>query len=150
MNEMNDSLRALLAALASDLDACDPYWVVFGSAALALCGFDVEVHDVDIMTSERGLAEFCRRYADSCTCREVPAGPFFRSPMARFRMDGWQVEVCGPLEVCKQGEWLPVEVREVTITDGIRHCSREECKRLLQLFGRRKDLRRLECLFGGN
>ena len=148
MNDVNDALSAFLAPLASVLDACDPHWAVFGSAALSLCGFDVEVHDVDILTTEDGLAAFRRRFAGCCTCSKVPASTLFRSSMSRFSMDGRQLEVCAGLEVCRQGRWLPVEVQEVTVTDGIRHCSREECRRLLQLFGRAKDLRRLDLLFG--
>ena len=123
MNDVNDALRAFLAPLASVLDACDPHWAVFGSAALSLCGFDVEVHDVDILTTEDGLAAFRRRFAGCCTCSKVPASTLFRSSMSRFSMDGRQLEVCAGLEVCRQGRWLPVEVQEVTVTDGIRHCS---------------------------
>ena len=74
MNDVNDALRAFLAPLASVLDACDPHWAVFGSAALSLCGFDVEVHDVDILTTEDGLAAFAsglRVAAHAVRCRRA-------------------------------------------------------------------------------
>lgn len=147
MENAAERVRSLLRPLVADLHACDPHWVVFGSAAIALCGYDVQVHDVDVMMSEAGLEQFRLRYARWCECLDVPSGSLFRSFMSRFNIEGHRLEVCGPLEVCREGTWQSVRVDDVATTpDGIRHCSADECRRLLRLFGRPKDLQRLQLM----
>lgn len=150
MENAAEAVRSFLRPLVADLNACDPHWVVYGSAAVALCGYGVEVNDVDVMMSTDGLERFRRLYACWCECAEVPAGSLFRSAMSRFLINGFRLEVCGPLEICRNGRWQKVRIGEVTVlSDGLRHCSADECRRLLRLFGRPKDLLRLQLMSSG-
>jgi hypothetical protein len=88
-------------------------WALTGSLGFALHGIDVEVHDIDIQTDERGayaigqiLAEY-ERVNVRLVCSER-----VRSHLGVFEIDGIKVEIMGALQ--KMGDdqaWeAPVDV----------------------------------------
>lgn len=146
------ALQAALAATVPPLRLhCLDAWVVIGSAAAALAGADVEVADLDLLTSiddaERLIALWSSRLDPSHT---PEASDRFRSHFARFRFPGLPVEVMGGLELHGPHGWQPVRVNErVQVSCGgldVPIPARSEQIRMLQSFGRPKDLQRIERL----
>ena len=143
-------IASSLAPFLADLNAAGGEWAVFGSAALVLNGMDVEAGDIDILLGTREAEILEERWN---ALRIVEQNPMekkdspFRSRLSKFRSPQLTVELSGGLEIRKAGTWQPVTVHEVhTSAQGIRFCTLEECKRLLTLFGRPKDLERLQCI----
>ena len=140
-----------MSPLVAALDKADPEWAIFGSAALALCGMDMPVADIDIILSPEGAArmeqEWLRTGMALPLDQESAPQSQFRSHLVRNNSTSIMVELSGGLEIRTEKGWMPVRPREVLTTPtGIRHCSLQECKRLLTLFGRPKDLHRLRLI----
>ncbi|MGN1256585.1 MAG: hypothetical protein ACI4UA_05415 [Bacteroidaceae bacterium] len=143
---MGEIIRAV-RMVSPYLCQADPSWCIYGSCALALNGLpDVEVHDVDILLTESGVRRMLAllpqvRLYD----RDAPGGRF-RSLHAWVDVEGVEIDLSGDLEVLHESSWTPVRVDRVLQSDGIRYASLQDCVRLLRLFGRPKDLQRLDAL----
>lgn len=143
-----EQIIASLTPLVPSLTETDPQWAVFGSAALVLCGMETEAADIDIMLTRQSAQQLEEQWAQSgmplmAMHGSSPGSPF-RSHLLRLQSSGILVELSGGLEMRQNGRWEPVEALDVqTAPGGIRYCSLSECKRLLQMFGRPKDLLRL-------
>lgn len=138
-------IREALAGIVHLLDEADAGWCVYGSAALALHGVPgIEAHDVDVMLSASGLRTLLRHLPQAELLGEDKPGSRFRSLHARVYIEGVEVDLSGDLQIRQAGEWHDVSVAEVCHRDGIRFASLQDCIRLLRLFGRPKDLMRLE------
>ena len=140
-----------MSPLVAALDKADPEWAIFGSAALALCGMDMPVADIDIILSPEGAARMEQEWLKTGMAlpldQESAPESLFRSHLVRNNSTSIMVELSGGLEIRTEEGWMPVRPREVLTTPtGIRHCSLPECKRLLTLFGRPKDLHRLRLI----
>jgi hypothetical protein len=146
------ALRDQLARLAGELNLrCADRWVVIGSAAAWLVGADVEVGDIDILTSARDAEVLIAAWAE----HRLPIAPsanddLFRSRYGRFGFEPLRVEIMGDLDVYTNDRWQPVRVRQSTPIDVdgaiIDVPTRIEQVRLLRLFGREKDLARIASL----
>ena len=153
---------SLPAPLAETLDivgrasrlARDPWWLI-GSAAMALHGAEVEVGDVDLLTS---LAD-ARALGDA-----LDGVRAMRPPSDRFRSDmlveilsaPLRIEIMAGFDVCDEGRWLPVapRTRRQVMWSGHSLFVPEvaELAALCRTFGRPKDLvraRRLDGLMTG-
>lgn len=140
-----------MSPLVPALDKADPGWAIFGSAALVLCGMDMPVGDIDIILSREGAARMEQEWLKTGTTlppdQENAPESLFRSHLVRNGSTAIMVELSGGLEIRTEKGWMPVRPREVLTTPaGIRHCSLPECRRLLTLFGRPKDLHRLRLI----
>ena len=146
--ELKQSL-AMAAGMAAE--AADPWWII-GSAAVVLLGGGIsQVKDVDLMMSVRDADAFLRRAG-------VMARGTEKSDRFRSRVFGiWTappvpVEVFGGFEVATNGAWRPVsfETREAIVVghSQIFVPSRSELVRLLETFGRPKDLERARLISG--
>lgn len=124
-------------------------WFVIGASALLLSGVPVgQTGDIDILTTQAGskaLQQAWLPYKESAP--ETKEDNLFRSEFARFRMPQMYIEVMGNLQICKEGVWQDVQVRdwrEVQVGSlRVKVPTLAEQKRILMLFGRPKDLRRI-------
>ncbi|TCV97052.1 hypothetical protein EC912_10146 [Luteibacter rhizovicinus] len=141
------SLRLVDEALAStDVVAV----IVIGSAAACVAGADVDVADIDLLTSSDVAGELEHRWTDRRVASYAPAdGHLFRSRFARYAFSDMPVEVMGGLEVAIDGQWRAVDVRDTLPVSGLRRvrvASVDDQQRLLALFGRPKDVLRAQAL----
>jgi len=89
---------AALRKLYNRLEETDIVWALTGSLGLAIKGIPLTPHDIDIQTDRAGVYEFARIFAD-----DLVQEPFFwetqhtQSWVAKFEMDGIQVEVMGDM-----------------------------------------------------
>lgn len=145
MKEIIDTL----SRLTNNLRAVTEEWYIFSGAALILSGFEIgRTHDIDIMTSVEGTEQF-RRALGHCLVKPEPKNnDLFRSNLLLFRPEGLEIEVAGDLHIKKGEEWHKVEIMHFDVLQvaglDIRIPTIDEQCRLLELFGRPKDLRRLE------
>ena len=148
---MAASLRRTLAACVPELQRhCVGPWVVIGSAAACLAGADVEVADLDVLTGINDARFLIDHWQARLLATETSKdADRFRSCFARFVFP-LPLEIMGDLEVHSTGVWQPVRIgatRTVRI-DGldVPIPTIPEQIRLLECFGRPKDLHRVELL----
>lgn len=152
MMQPSQALRDVVAASVPSLQAhCRDPWVVIGSAACALAGADVDVADLDLLTSAADAERLIALWPSQWDTSYTPAGTDrFRSRFARFQFSGMPLEVMGDLELHDADGWRPVHVHDVVhvnVADiAIPIPSRAEQIRILESFGRSKDLARAELL----
>ncbi|QRN55907.1 hypothetical protein ISN74_12420 [Dyella caseinilytica] len=143
--------QAIAAAVPLLHEHCRDAWVVIGSAAAALAGANVEVGDLDLLTSvddAEGLIALWHERLDGVY--EPAAGDRFRSRFARFRFPGMPVEVMGGLELRETAGWQPIRVDEIVHVNcagiPVPIPAAAEQIHILERFGRPKDLQRAELL----
>ncbi|MBB3227292.1 hypothetical protein FHW69_001893 [Luteibacter sp. Sphag1AF] len=124
--------------------------IVIGSAAALLAGADVEVADIDLLTSVEDAIRIESAWSAWHQPGYVPGdGGRFRSRFSRYAWAGMPVEVMGGLEVAVDGHWQNVAVSRSRAVDGLRHirvASVTDQRALLALFGRPKDDERAHAL----
>ncbi len=149
---MSASLRAQLAWLSAEMDACcADRWVVIGSAAAWLVGADVDIADIDLLTSERDAVALMARWSDALEPSVPRTGDaLFRSRFARFGFSPLPVEVMGELELHRANGWQPVRVDGIATIAvdgaGVPVPTIPSQISILESFGREKDLRRAALL----
>ncbi|GLQ51186.1 hypothetical protein ACFFJT_08275 [Dyella flava] len=152
MTPLPQALRDALAAAVPPLQGhCLDAWVVIGSAAAALAGAQVEVADLDLLTSQRDAERLITLWhAELDATYQPAAGDRFRSRFARFLFPAMPVEVMGGLELRAAQGWMPVRVHAIehVACAGVEVPvpSRAEQIRILESFGRPKDLQRAHLL----
>lgn len=145
-------IEAALHEIGTDLErhAGAPVYLI-GSAAAALAGAEVEVADLDLLTT----VEDAQRLEQAWSARRVhdyaPADDArFRSRFARYAFAAMTVEVMGGLEVRVGGAWQALRIGSsrplAGHAGGLRLPSIDEQLRVLGLFGRDKDRRRADLL----
>lgn len=140
---------ALTQVAAALREARDPWWVI-GSAAMALAGLeDIEVADVDLLTSSADAP--CVAAALDATPPVGKAdGDHFRSCFFTTDATPLDIEIMGDLEVMSNGAWTSVRPRTrraVKVASAVFFIPEvAEQIDILRLFGRPKDLARAEKL----
>lgn len=124
-------------------------WWVIGSAALALSGIDVEPRDIDVFAASE-VIEAAR------AALNVPAMPSgsdrFRSQpyFQFFPTGGLEIDFMGGLQVHSAGEWIDLRIESKLLVScgkiGLFVPSLDDQVRILTLFGRPKDVERLELI----
>lgn len=152
MSHLSPALYATLADVVPNLHVhCADPWCLIGSVAALVLGAEVSVADVDVLTSRADADTLMQVWAQQ---REPaftpPDGDRFRSHFARFRFPGAPVEVMGGLELHLDGRWQPVAPGKLVLAgvNGLAvpvPCIDDQI-RLLESFGREKDLRRAAVL----
>lgn len=151
MSHLTPALYVALTELVPELHVhCVEPWCVIGSAAARLLGAEVSVADVDVLVSRADADTLMSLWADRREAAYMPTdGSRFRSHFARFRFPGMPVEVMGGLEL-DQGGWQTVKAGRLTLVgvDGLAVPvpAVEDQIRILESFGREKDLRRAALL----
>lgn len=131
----------------------DGNYCIYAASALALHGIDVgDTDDIDIITSTENVNRlrillFDYLYKEP----KLKETELFRSEFAQFHLPLMELEVSGNLQVCKEGEWHDVvvyETKPIVIYDNmsVNVASLTDIKRILKLFGRPKDLKRLKSI----
>jgi hypothetical protein len=149
---MNDPLQKTLQEALPDLQRlCTDPWVLIGSAAARLVGADVDVADIDVLTSAADAGCLAEHWQARREARFEPAGAErFRSRFARFRFAGLPLEVMGGLQLHEARGWVPVLAGETMLA----LCGSMQVPvpriaeqiRILESFGRPKDLQRAALL----
>ena len=127
----------------------DNFYLI-GSAALSLSGIKLdEISDIDILVSDRDagflLAEWGNRLIIEHTTKD---DELFKSKFARYKFSFLDIEIMGELKVYNKGVWERLEIKDIeSIAVGnfeIKIPTLDEQKRILQLFGRVKDKKRIK------
>ncbi|RDI99718.1 hypothetical protein DVT68_02430 [Dyella solisilvae] len=152
MSHVNPALYATLAEIVPELHVhCVEPWCLIGSAAALLAGADVGVADVDVLVSRNDAEQLMTLWAERREHTHEPvSAERFRSHFARFRFPGLPVEVMGELELNQGDGWKPVKAGKLTLVGlnglAVPVPSLEDQIRILESFGREKDLLRAELL----
>ncbi len=150
--EIKERINQTLAFIADELKEVAPYSCIIGASAMILHGYEIgNTADIDILTTSEGsdkLQLSLKEYME--TAPLTKENELFRSNFARFQLPLMDVEVMGELQVCKDKEWRPVFIEEYTTLHienvAIRIPTLKEQIRVLSLFGREKDYRRINQL----
>ena len=158
--KIKDKITQSLASITVELQEISPDFYVIGASAMILSGIEVgETADIDILTTEMNsckLQHLLKTYMEISP--ETKEDDLFRSNFARFKLPLMDIEVMGDLQIKKNDIWQSVcvkEYKEMNKKIGkeqylvfignliIKIPTIEEQKRILSLFGREKDLKRI-------
>lgn len=150
--DIKDKINQTLIGIATQLQEINPEFYIIGASAMILSNIEIgETSDIDILTTEMNaskLQHLLKAYME--VAPETKENDLFRSNFARFNLPLMDIEVMGNLQIKKNNIWQPVcvhEYREVSVGKMIvRIPTIGEQKRILSLFGREKDLKRLQIL----
>ena len=152
MSHLSPALYLTLAEIVPDLHVyCIDPWCLIGSAAALLLGAQTSVDDVDVLTSRADADTLMATWASRHEPAFTPAGEdLFRSHFAHFRFPGVPVEVMGALELRVDDCWQAVQPGRLVLANvnGVAvpvPCIDDQI-RLLESFGRAKDVRRIAAL----
>ena len=157
--KIKDKIVQTLASMTAELLEIGPDFYIIGASAMILSDIEIgETSDIDILTTEMNSLKLqcsLKAYIDAHVSEKVlthiapetKEDGLFSSNFARFNLPLMDVEVMGNLQIKKNNVWQFVyvqEYREIFIGDLIiRIPTMEEQKRILSLFGREKDLKRI-------
>ena len=147
--KIKDKIVQILASMTAELLEIGPDFYIIGASAMILSDIEIgETSDIDILTTEMNSLKLqCSLKAYMEIAPETKEDGLFSSNFARFNLPLMDVEVMGNLQIKKNNVWPFVyvqEYREIFIGDLIiRIPTMEEQKRILSLFGREKDLKRI-------
>ena len=147
--KIKDKIVQTLASMTAELLEIGPDFYIIGASAMILSDIEIgETSDIDILTTEMNSLKLqCSLKAYMEIAPETKEDGLFASNFARFNLPLMDVEVMGNLQIKKNNVWQFVyvqEYREIFIGDLIiRIPTMEEQKRILSLFGREKDLKRI-------
>lgn len=150
--EIKDRIKETLSGVADKLRRVESEWYIIGASALILMDVEVgETGDIDILTTSQGSMELQNLLREQIDPRPLTKeDDLFRSDFARFNLPLMDIEVMGDLQIKKNGLWQNVyinECQEIQLNNiTIKLPTIEEQVRILSLFGREKDLRRLKLL----
>jgi len=120
-----DALRKIYARLKD----CQANWVITGSLGMALQGMDIEVHDIDIQTDQRGAYEIESRFSEYVVKPvRYSVSERIRSHYGMLELDDIKVEVMGdiqkrideqmweePVKVEQYRRWVEIEVMKIPV-----------------------------------
>lgn len=150
--EVKERIIRTIASIINELQEVAPEFYVIGASAMILSGIEIgETSDIDILTTEVNssrLQRLLNRYMEIAP--KTKEDDLFRSDFARFNLPLMNIEVMGNLQIKKGNVWQSVcvhEYKEMLIGDlTVRMPTIKEQKRILALFGREKDLKRMPLL----
>ncbi len=81
------------------LETCNVPWVITGSFGMALQGIDMEVHDIDLQTDQRGAYEIESRFSEYViTPVRYLSSERIRSHLGKLEIDSIKVEIMGAIQ----------------------------------------------------
>jgi hypothetical protein len=152
MIQLSAALREVIADSVPQLHAhCRDSWAVIGSAAAAMAGADVQVADLDLLTSVADAQRLIALWPSRLDRAYTPAAAErFRSCFGRFQFPGMPLEVMGGLELHGEQGWQVVRVHDIVHVNvagiDVPIPARDEQIHILECFGRPKDLARAKLL----
>jgi hypothetical protein len=104
-----DNFIPVIKTLARQCDQLGLTWAFTGSLNLALWGFELEPHDIDLETDRLGATQLDLHYQDKAVWSlHFRDSEIMRSYFARYDFDGVQVEVMGDCQYhLADGSWVP-------------------------------------------
>jgi hypothetical protein len=128
----------------------DDYYII-GATALILSGIEIEnTNDIDIVVSERDAEWLKSEWKNKKINISPDASILFRSNYSRYQFSDIEIEILGSLEVNKDNNWTPLLIKDFTIYEKtgfqVKIPTRIELVRILNFFGRKKDLERLKLI----
>lgn len=149
---IKEKINQTLLSIATELQVINSEFFIIGASAMILSGIEIgETSDIDILTTEVNaykLQHSLKAYMEIAP--EIKENDLFHSNFARFNLPLMDIEIMGNLQIRKNGIWESVSVqeyREVSIGEiVVKIPTIEEQKRILSLFGREKDLKRLQMI----
>jgi len=149
---MLEKIRLTLKDAIPGLKQLQDEFYIIGSAAIALSGVGIaDVKDIDILTSSCDSDLLKELWKDKYVITPpLKDSDRFRSEFARFGFPEMDVEALGDFEIRINGEWTPMRVNEYEQVeiDGypIKIPTKQDMIRILQLFNREKDHKRIELI----
>ncbi|MDC7681953.1 hypothetical protein PQU92_01605 [Asticcacaulis sp. BYS171W] len=144
---MTPELRLSLDLIRSIMPQDEPWWII-GSTALCLSGVDIVPKDVDVFASS-AVIEAARVKLNATPMPPRPDGKFRSNPYFQHTPDGGvEIDFMGDLEVFSEDEWSKLQIESKVWIEGLPLPSLEDQAKILYLFGRDKDLKRI-ALIGG-
>ena len=148
MTNREKIIQTLKEALPTLKNLKDNFYII-GSTALLLSDIKIDnISDIDILTTEND-AEFLRTEWENRIIKNhiLIDSELFSSKFSRNRFSVLDIEILGGLKINIQGQWTKLEILEyktVTIDNfEIKIPTLKEQKRILSLFGRKKDIVKL-------
>ena len=150
--KIKEKITQAITSIFNELKEITPEFYIIGASAMILSDIEIgETSDIDILTTEANsskLQHLLNRYIEIAP--KTKEDDLFRSDFARFKLPLMDIEVMGNLQIKKDNIWQSVcvhEYKDVFIGDLIvRIPTVKEQMRILSLFGREKDLRRIPIL----
>lgn len=150
--KIKEKITQAIASISNELQKITPEFYIIGASAMILSDIEIgETLDIDILTTEANsskLQHLLNRYMEIAP--KTKEDDLFRSNFTRFNLPLMDIEVMGNLQIKKNNIWQSVcvhEYKEVSIGDLIiKIPTIKEQKRILYLFGREKDLKRISIL----
>ena len=149
---MKNRILATLTEASEGLKLLDDDYYIIGSSALILSGIDIGItHDIDILTTSHNSDILQKAWNNKLI--ENPGmkeSDLFKSNFACFQFRKMQIEAIGNLNVFKESQWIPLNINDYnifTLNDlKIKIPTLTEQIRILNLFGRSKDLLRISII----
>lgn len=149
---MKNQILATLTEASEGLKLLDDDYYIIGSSALILSGIDIGItHDIDILTTSHNSDILQKAWNNKLI--ENPGmkeSDLFKSNFACFQFRKMQIEAIGNLNVFKESQWIPLNINDYnifTLNDlKIKIPTLTEQIRILNLFGRSKDLLRISII----
>lgn len=149
---MKDRILSTLAEATEGLNLLNGDYYIIGSSAIILSGIDVGItHDIDILTNTYHSNVLRAEWNDKLV-KDPPMkeSNLFESDFACFQFSEMQIEVLGDLKVFKGDRWVHLDVNDYNIfkLNGleIKIPTLTEQIRILNLFGRKKDMNRINII----
>jgi hypothetical protein len=142
---IKERILAVLRKLHPAMSALQDDFFVIGATALILCDVPIKnTQDIDLLTSSRDADQLKEIWKEQRLNYKPLETTRFKSNFARFNFGLLDVEVMGSLEVYSKGQWRKVVVnnfKTIPLADiQINVPTLAEQVRILQLFGRQKDV----------
>ena len=125
---------------------------VIGASAIILSGIEIgNTSDIDILTSARDAEKLKKVWKDKIEANPLmKESDLFKSDFSRYNFTEMDVEIQGDLVIYKENRWMEVNVHKYTSVEinnlPIKIPTIEDQMRILLLFGREKDMKRLELI----
>lgn len=152
VGKMKDRILSTLAEATEGLNLLNGDYYIIGSSAIILSGIDVGItHDIDILTNTYHSNVLRAEWNDKLV-KDPPMkeSNLFESDFACFQFSEMQIEVLGDLKVFKGDRWVHLDVNDYNIfkLNGleIKIPTLTEQIRILNLFGRKKDMNRINII----
>ncbi len=146
---MKDVIIKTLEKLAPELKQLEGGYYVIGGAALLLQGVPIgKTHDIDIITTTSNAIYLEQIWAEKLVVNPtMKDNGLFHSHFGQYKFPDIEVEVQGDLQVFSNGKWKLVTVQEFDVIQltglDVKVPTLGEIKRILSLFGRDKDNKRI-------
>lgn len=124
----------------------DDFFII-GSAALILSDIQLCTNDIDILVSDRDAEYLKSLWSKRNKLIDGSPTEKFRSNFSRYSFQDIDIEIIGDLEVNVQNKWEKLIIHNFNYFEisklKIKIPTLEEMKRVLSMFGREKDLKKI-------